>query len=753
MSRSILSRVMILAAAGAALSIHPSAALAQPVGSEPEVVLDTLDPVELLDDMLFYVQINDYRQAERHAAELERRNLTPRQFVGVVQELDDLERFTDVVARARRVNSAPNLRAAADRLEALYEQGRLAKAREAGEITENIRLLTTTARGRLIGADRLVEAGEYAMPQLLGALLQGQDPALQVEVRRVLIRMGRQAVMPLVTALPELSPAQQELVVNLLAQIEYRSWLPYVAELAESTDSSEVRRACRNAMKLLTGREEPATDVATMFFDLGEQFYGERLSVTSFPGEPTQLVWNYNPASGLYATDVRTEAYHEAMTMRLSERSLRHRTDGNDALSLWLAANFSREIDSPAGYANPLYPGERPSALYFATAFGPERAQWVLARALDTADTPLASRAIEAISRTAGGEAMRDPIVVTGEAGAAERRPLVEALDFPNRRVQIEAALALAMSQPTTDFEGSQRVIPILAGAVRNASDRTALVVSADRDGGERLVGMLKARGYEVFSGASLASAAGPAQSVAMIDLVVSDLPVTSVRGLVEEVRNDRRMGATPVLALASGLGFADLSSQYQRDVMVMVRRADIASQELGAAIDDLVERATGGPITGQEAARYSSASLAALRDLALSRNQVFDVADAVRPLIEALGSTNGQTQRAVADVLAFIGQERAQVALVEAALSAGDDISRIELLKRASASAREHGNLLPSRFVGDIVALTLDSPGSIGTEAATLMGSLGLSTDRILPLVVGEDVAGGESGVRTANR
>lgn len=45
-----------------------------------------------------------------------------------------------------------------------------------------------------------------------------------------------------------------------------------------------------------------------------------------------------------------------------------------------IAANFSREIDSPANYTNPAYPATRRDAMYYAVAAGSSTAQRVLAR-------------------------------------------------------------------------------------------------------------------------------------------------------------------------------------------------------------------------------------------------------------------------------------------------------------------------------------------------------------------------------------
>lgn len=716
---------------------HPASAQTQ--AGDTTASLDELSNVELLDDFLYYVQINDYQQAARHGEELLRRGPDNQEFLGVVEELNELDRFVEVLARARRVDSIDRLRALADEFESRYERGRRERARQADEITRNIELLNQGSRARLLGAQRLVAAGEYAMPQLLPALLQGSSPGLQIEVQRVMQRLGRHAVMPLVAALPDLSPSQQELVVNLLAQIEYNSWLPYVQELAQSTKSDSVRAACRAAIRLRAGSVDLEGDVADGFYALAERYYAEQSAVTSFPDEQFQLLWSYNPGVGLVATPIRTPVFHEAMAMRLSERSLSHRPESNAALPLWVASNFSRELDTPQGYDNPAYPASRPEAMYFATAFGDANAQWVLARALDTRDTPLARRAIAAIERTAGPEALRASIgsAAEGVAGSEPRSPLIEALDYPNRRVQFEAALALASSRPTEPFEGDRRIIPLLASAIRDARAKVAVVLTVDRERREVLEDTLAPRGYEVIAGSGLDDIAPALIGQPGVNLLVVDMPSGEIERVIESARRDRRLRATPVLALSRGMGFAELTGRFRRDQTVLVRQQGIDQGTLLSALDLLLEEAVGGEITRQEAADYASRSLDALRDLAVSRNSVLDVADASASLMQSLRESSGSIRFDIAEVLSHIGRPDVQATLTEIALGSSG-IERIKLLEHASASARMHGDLLTDQFRRDVVrAVLAGGQNAEATAVATLMGSLGLEADELIPLVV----------------
>lgn len=727
------SSVLVLAAAGL-VGLAP-AALAQPEQATPE----TLDDQSLLRDINHFMQIDQYSFAGSYAAELLKRlDASPDgavRLVSIVAEIDEEDRFIEAVSEMRRVD---NLRSLGERLDAMYERGRLSQARHPDEIARNIELLKGTARARILGRDRLVYAGEYAMPQLLQTLLRGGDRALEAEISEVIKRMGRQAITPLVTALPDLDPARQEVVVNLLANIDYSTWLPFVLELRQATESQEVRAACDRAIARITGGRAVEGDVAYWFYELAERYYAEKSEVTSFPREQFQLLWRYDPGNGLVATAIDTNVFHEAMAMRLSERSLRHRQSGNDALALWLASNFSREIDTPEGYENPDYPPGKPDAMFYAVAFGHSQAQWVLARALDTRDTPLARRSIAAIERTAGAESMRAPMVSGVGTSVSQRRPLIDALGYPNRRVQYESALAMAMSQPRVFFEGSERVVPLLAGAIRDASKRYAIVIAPDVERSSSLRSFLEGQGYTVYAGRSLSELAEPLSNVPGVDVSVIDVPTSDLERSIEALRSDPRLIATPILALASGDGFDRAARQFDRDEMIAVRRTGITQQMMVNSLNDLIHEASGGVITEDEARAYATRALDALRDLAVANNPVLNVADAALPLMAALNETSGATRFKVAEVLSRISDQRVQMALMDAALSASG-IERIELMNYTAQSAKRFGRMVHDRQVDQLRALVLSGQGLEGTAAAALMGSFNPPIEDLMPLVVPE--------------
>jgi CheY-like chemotaxis protein len=717
--------VGLIAAATAAVSIHAAAgtAFAQADDAEPT-------PAELLNDFTYYVNIARFDLAEANARALLDSGLTPREFVTLVEEeVGMADRFDSAYRRALRF---PAIEDEAADLWNFYEEGQRARARDLERIRANIELLRGPGRQRTLGSQRLVAASQYAVPSLLQAMLEGGDPLIETAVQEVLVRIGGDAVVPLCTALPNLRPADQEIVCYLLGRIQSRTALPWLYELEAETDEQSVREAARANIAIIDGGFDNDVEAAGLYRLLADRVLGEGGSYTPFPGERHQLLWNYDPRLGLLMTPVYTEVYHEAFAMDLAERGLRLDAGDTRAVAVWLEANFKRENEQPDGYDNPAYPETKPDAEYYAVSAGTRPLEIVLEDALINSQTYIATRAIDALERVAGNRTMIEGV---GPSGA----PLVEALSYADRRVRYDAALAIASSAPTSGFDGSQRVVPLLASILRNAGERFALVVTDDVEQQQFVRSGLEAEGYTVLApAATLEGAQRTIIDAPGIDLIVTALSGDRSLDLVDEVRASPRLRATPVLAL---LPFNDLNAaeaQVAGDSLTELIREGITEEQLRSGAEQLVKRNVGDPLTETEATQYSIRSLNALYDLAVSRNEVLDVSASTNALLAALGDTSGPIRARVAEVLSFVDRREAQVALADAALDASGS-ERIAMMNFTADSAKRFGNRLEPRQVNRIIEAASRGADTEATAAAALLGALDLPSDRIVPLILGD--------------
>lgn len=713
----------ILAGSSVAL-LTPGGALAGHAQAQPDGQNE--QQLELLRDFIHFVKIARFDVAADLGGRLLDSGLGAEAFVDLIEASREQQRFEEAVAAGLRV---PVVEPIAAGLESLFRDGKLARARNPSEIARNIVLLNEGLRARTLGRERLMIAGEYAMPQLLDAYLQQKDLALKAQVQRLMVDMGRHAIVPLMAALPGLDATNQEAVAEVLGLIPYRTSLPVLIDVYQSTQNNAVRQAAGRAISRLGGN--PGSDVGEMYALLANSYYSEPAELTSFPNESHQLLWTFDPGLGLVMVPIQSSVFHEAMSMRLAERALSLQPQNDETLALWVAANYSREFDSPDGYENPAYGADRRRASYFGIAVGPEIDQLVLRRGIDSRDTPLVRSAIDAIAKTAG------PRSLWGQE-VDGRYPLLESLGYQNRRVQFETALALGNAQPAESFDGSERVIPLLASAVKDAAARYAVVLTGDdRESYDQYRGSLEKLGFTVLPPAPEGFGqleAAIAESVS-IDLIVSAQGYDDTLLSIESARTDNKMSVAPVLALMGPEDLIAMERQYGRDQTVSVRRRAIRSDAFDHSVESLLEVASGGPISLDEADEYASRAIEVLRNLAISNNQVLNISDAASILIDVLKQVDGFTLLDIAEIISYMPQDKAQQAIMDKALEKDAEI-QIELLTALSDSGKRFGNQLNNRQIRRLIELAQSDNQELAAAAAATMGALGVDNDSLLQLI-----------------
>lgn len=682
---------------------------------------------ELLNDYVHYVLIDRPDLAKSMGQALLDRKLSSEEFVKLVDQGTGYKRFEQAVLRGQH---REDLEEVSSGLLRAYESGRLATVRNPDAVSANIKMLTGTMRERDYAHARLVAAGEYAMPQLFNALLDRTQPATSAEVRQVMVEMGRHAVMPLCSALTKLGPTEQEQVLGVLADIPYTNSLPFIYEVINSAASPQTKAAAEDAARRISGAVSTQVPQADRFNLLANDYYAANKGLINFPGEANQLVWSFEPQIGLVPLAVDSRLYPYAMAMRLSEDALKRDPKHAGALATWLAANFKRELNTPAGYENPTYGKDRRDSMYYAVAAGSTPVQAVLARALDNNDTALAQRAIAALERTAGGASLWK--------NTGPRLPLLDALRYPSRRVQYDAALALGAANPREAFGGSDQVVRILASAVRDSGTKYALVLASEPERQSSLADLLRKEGFSVLSpGARLDDVRQAIADAPGVDLIVTDLPAESTVAALNDATSDPKLKASPILAMSSAQSAIELGNRFGGDSRVRVARQGMTAKEVGAAAKQLVGDVGGNDVKADDSNVYRDRALSMLRDLGISSSPVFNVSDAQGPLVTALDNAKGATRMRIAEVLALSQGKQAQRALVDSALAASGD-ERVSLLIHATTSAKRAGNQLDETEVQRIVDLAKTGEGAEATAAAALVGALNLSGGEVVPLILG---------------
>jgi hypothetical protein len=670
------------------------------------------DVEALVDDFVHYALIANVDLAEANAIALLRSEMSDEELYELINETKQRQdRFDRAIGWALYVD---RLQPLAAELELKFETGRISLIRDAARLAEAIDLLSGTTRQRLLAEDRLIAAGEYAVPPLLRTMFENPDARTTRMVSKMLTEIGGDAVLPLSIALPHLSGESQVVVCRVLGDIGYAHASPALLTLVHAEGANPA--AAQAAAKAL-GAIDIAVDsnISTLQTVVAGQFFDRQVSVMPAAVAGINNFWVWDDMYGLETRDVPEAVFDDVMAMYFAAAALASNSQNEPAMSIFVASNLRRDREL-GGVDDLVYGNLAYSPEFYATVFGPEVASDVLRIALERRDTPLAHDAIAALARTAGAAA-----AVTGAD-----QPLVNAMFYPDRRIQYEAAMTIASTLPSLNFEGSYRVVPLLASAVRSGNAMYAIVIGEDEEVRRRIGTSLESMGWSIMGeGTTATSAIEAAGIVPGIDLaVVAARNADHGQNVSGELAMMTQTTATPVLVLADGVDVQILRNVCENQDMVAAGDIAITDSALAAVLEGLLARAAGGRLDAAEADFFAAKALAVLRDIALA-NTVLQVDDATGALVDALATTDPVTQALVAETLSMVDSHLAQQTLVSAALADGQIDDRMMLLDEASASVRRWGNLTQEWQVAEIINLVETTSGDLADAAARLNGAI----------------------------
>jgi len=616
------------------------------------------------------------------------------------------------------------------RLRQMIERGHEALRQDPKQIANSIELLAGTVRGYEMGARRLAESGEYALPQLIQKL---RDPATPVTLREriteVLPRLGKEAVRPLSVALQAKDPGLLEVITSALARIEYPHAAARLKELAERPNLlPRTKRAAENALFACGGDSAMSKTVAALYYDQAVSYYYQKPSIAPDIRYSTANVWYWFEDRGLTYRTVPREIFCDIYAMRMCRLALKHDEKFYPAVSLWIAANLKRMADLPEGASDPTYGDQTPDPNYFALASSAKYLQHVLARGLKDGNAAVAKGAITALAQTSGAENLVEPI-----PGGAQ--PLVEALSYPDRHVRFLAAVSLANALPTKRFNGYQSVMPQLVQAVRQTGQKRALMIIAEEQLANKAKDAVRAAGYDVIDSADPATAIAEAHRSAGIDVVVLAVRPNPV-GVINTLRRDAVFSTLPVLMVGTTEAVKTLAAKDRRIVQLD------ASADAQAIADGLAEAsslAAGEEMTDQQAAQWAVRAANAVEYLGATSNKVYDITRAAGALIDAADDPREEVRLAALAALAVMDLADAQRALAKVAVDqANDENVRITAFNDLSASLRRFGNQLTDELAEAVVeVVTGEGSAELLNAAAQALGAMDLPSEKIKSLIM----------------
>ena len=685
---------------------------------QPAIAAADTAPSEMLEDFVHYALTAQVPLAEANGEALLNSGLSDEALAELVDENPRMRDRLPVALRWAR--EVPELETIAAKIESHVERGRLDRAQNNDRIQEAITMLGGTRRARTLAHGRLVEAGEYAVPPMLRALNDPSTPAeISLGVTNTLPALGREAVLPLATALPHVDDRYQVIIINALADIGYPHAAAALVRVSRDEEATDVvGSAARRAIERLGWDDPESINLAGLHVQMAEDYLREMEHLRARPtlvdgqsgeAEGMQNVWAWDRHGGLVSQYVPTDLYWPVMAIREANEARLLSPHNATALATFVAGNL--RLENRLGERDVVLPVpdlER-SPSFHATVNGPAVARDVLLMAIDQDDTAMARDALHALSLTGGASSL---------IGGSGREAITEALAYPDQHVRYDAALVVARAMPTKAFPGSARVIPLLGSAVYGGAGRQAIVIGGSPQARLAAASRLESLGYDVSAegdnwDAVVASRAADAMDIAYV-MGDTNSGLTIVEALVKTdtpailvVPDDELTHARTMTAGLPGVG---------------VLRASASDDAFTHSVTSL---GVASPMDDSDRRFYTAEAVAALRDLAMARPAGLDVNEAKAQLERTVESTSGPAQLQVAEVLALINDGTAQQSLIDAALATTDEWQQVSLLDLAAASVRRFGDRVSSRQVADLRKFITAARGDTADAAARLYGAM----------------------------
>jgi hypothetical protein len=601
-------------------------------------------------------------------------------------------------------------------------------------IEENIHRLSGNEQVFAYAMQRLGESGELAIAPMIDVLRDPAKSALHPGIRRALSHLGRPALNPLVAALE--MPASDEnraalaAVISALGDIGYDVSVAPLAYLAQKQDvPAAVRDAATRSLERMGAAAAVKQSVPDLYYDLAQKLYYGKAAVAADPRNPKSFVWSWDEQKGLTKKDVPAAIFGDVLAMRASRRVLEIDRNRDDALSLWLAANYSREVHLKEGETDPTRAEGSLAAHYYGVATGAKYLNNVLLRALGDRNTPLALNVIKSLQEVAG-----QSTVLAGSESAA----LVTAMRYPDRVVRFEAAFALAGAIPQTAFDGQERVVPILAEAVAQNGQPNVLVLMAEEELAKALEAV-KAAGFGAVGASSPASAVEMSATVPAVDVIlISDADAPSVERMRQLAAQTPRLQGAAILVKVATAG-SPFTVTAAGDPMLTAAQINSAD-DYKTALETARIKAGALPMEGEVAKSYALRAAAALGKLAMARGQVLNLGAAESTLLDRLGDERPELVKSVGNVLALLSSRQAQVGLLTKAVDAkaSEDV-KVSIFKSLSMNAKFFGNKLEAPEVALLqTAVASEQSGEVRSAAAEAHGALNLPSDQAKTLILG---------------
>ena len=392
---------------------------------------------------------------------------------------------------------------------------------------------------RADAAVALVKAGPYAVAPLMKTLVDSPGGPRRDAIRGVLLRLGPDAVKPLIALLNSNDAATVREAVSLLAALgDEGAALYLLATYAEHYDDEGLRAEAAEAIGRLMGTEPTREQAAKVLMARARRYFDGRQPMAAGP-DGNVPIWVYDlekkaPVLKAYPP----EQANRRMAIKLARAATILLPDDPAAARLFLTCLFEETayqtgLDAAA-------PGE-PAGHDDNVA--PQVLEGVLTEAMETGHIPAATIAARRLGK------MKTPERLSADGVS----PLAKAMQHPDRRLRLAAVGGVLDLKPTEPFPGASRVVDTLSFFASSRGRPRAMVVGPQIKLLQTLVGELSAAGFKVDSAVTGREAMrlllkNPDYEFLFVDAALFNPDVDS---FLQELRRDARTALLPVAILA----------------------------------------------------------------------------------------------------------------------------------------------------------------------------------------------------------
>jgi hypothetical protein len=743
-------------AAGVAVAALLGPFVATPVSAqnadleEPQAPTPSDELIDLVESFYFAASLANYEAAVAFGGDILARQPDPEALLVAFRTVHD-RRDDPIVGLDERLNRFQEIEQIAEisgDIVALVNEGRRARATRRTFLREQVERLGDGAIAYRNAVTALRQSGEVAAPILLDYLNDPTEAALHPRIRQAIVELGLPLVNPLLAATETDDPNLKAEVIRALGELGYPEAIPYILEQVQKEGSQgQVGRAADIALRQLgyTGGSTAGTE----YYELAQKFWLRQVPIEPDTRFGEANLWSWSQGN-LNAVSVPPEIFDEVMAMRAAANTLALSRDGDgvgqraqdEALALWLAANYRREIELPEGSIDASRPDTDPTAGYYGTQAGVNYLQRVLERAIAERNLPPANRYDSASVALGAIRSLRE--IVGDSTLTAGETPLTRAMRYPDRRVAIESAMAIAQALPTQSVANGEQVVPLLAEALNRTGEPTVVLAMADADELNSVAAELTSAGFRV-EGARTASAAArqaealPGVDVLIIDHQLGDPQVNQLRSLA---RGGKLAGAAKLFMTATDQSrFEDLKLD---DATIATTTAREGASLINA-LNEAREQVGGLPLDEAGATAMATDAGQLLLDIGLG-SSVFSLETAREQILVALDDERPEIRQLASQIVALLEGPEPQRAL--ASLGGDDRASedtRVAAYEGLSESAQRQGNLLDRAAVRTLQEVARSAESAVVRRAAAqAIGALDLPVTQARDLIIADTESAG---------